>query len=608
MTGILSAFFGGNYGAKPNAPTVGTATVTGTTTATVTYTAPAFNGGVPITSYTATSSPGGITGTLSQAGSGTITVSGLTAGTAYTFSVTATNPIGTSASSGASNSITTYSVPANTVAPVVSGTATFGQTLSTTNGTWTGVPTPTYTYQWQRAGSNISGATGSTYQLVSADVGNAIRCVVTATNTAGSSSANSNATAAVVAAVPGAPQSVSASATGSTTATVSWSAPASNGGATITSYSIYWSGGSTSTGSTSVGITGLTASTSYTFTVYATNSAGTGSGAVSNSITTQQARGCQLYSTPGNYNWYVPAGVTNVSVVAVGAGSKFGGALAYVNSIPASNTSSGYFEVIVGAGAGGSYFPGEAGYSSFNQGGYYSTPGIRANGGREWNVNCRSATTLYNASGYSTSPVGNQGTYPGAGPGGGGGSYNSPASSYYAGGLQNAGEYGGGGGAGTSNYYKSSVNTYSPVTTIQANSGGAGGGGGSAIYGAYSSGSAGTTYFNPAGPVFTYFPMPGAGGGGAGYGGNARGNYSTVYSYYAYSGCTPNGGFPGGGAGTPAQGYILRCYYYCPCAGGCVPTASTSTFTSPFGYGGSGAVRIVWPGSSRQFPASDVAP
>jgi hypothetical protein len=287
MSGILSAYVGGSYGAKPGAPTIGTATATGLTTATVSYTAPAFNGGVPITSYTATSSPGGITGTLSTAGSGTITVSGLTTGTAYTFTVTATNSIGTSAPSAASNSITTYSVPVNTVAPAVTGTATFGQTLSTTTGTWTGNPASfSYAYQWQRSGSNIGSANSSTYTLVQADVGNTIRCVVTATNSGGSTAANSNSTATVAATVPGAPTSVTASATGSSTASVSWTAPASNGGANITQYNISWTGGSTTSATTSASITGLTASTSYTFTVTATNSAGTGSGGVSNSITT----------------------------------------------------------------------------------------------------------------------------------------------------------------------------------------------------------------------------------------------------------------------------------------------------------------------------------
>jgi hypothetical protein len=107
MSGIMLNVVGVTATSVPGAPTIGTATATGGTTATVAYTAPANNGGSVITSYTATSSPSGITGTLSQAGSGTITVTGLTANTAYTFTVTATNAVGTSAASAASNSITT---------------------------------------------------------------------------------------------------------------------------------------------------------------------------------------------------------------------------------------------------------------------------------------------------------------------------------------------------------------------------------------------------------------------------------------------------------------------------------------------------------------------
>lgn len=87
------------------------------------------------------------------------------------------------------------SAPVNTVAPVVSGSGVIGQTLTTTNGTWTGIPSPTYTYQWQRNGSPILGATSSTYLLVYADRGANVRCVVTATNVIGSASANSNAIA-----------------------------------------------------------------------------------------------------------------------------------------------------------------------------------------------------------------------------------------------------------------------------------------------------------------------------------------------------------------------------------------------------------------------------
>ena len=293
---------GGTYSTKPDAPTVGTATATSTTTATVAFTAPARDGGATITSYTATSSPGGVTGTLSQAGSGTITVSGLTTGTAYTFTVTATNSVGTSVASSASNSITTYLAPANTVAPVVSGTATRGQTLSSTTGTWSGVPTPTFGYQWQRAGSNIGGATSSTYTLVTDDVGNAIRCVVTATNAVSAVSANSNATAAVAAVVPGAPTIGTATATGPTAATVTFSAPADNGGATITSYTATSSpSGITGTlsqaGSGTITVSGLATGTAYTFTVTATNSAGTSAAsAASNSITP----GYQFFSWGNN--------------------------------------------------------------------------------------------------------------------------------------------------------------------------------------------------------------------------------------------------------------------------------------------------------------------
>ena len=87
----------------PLAPTIGTAAVASSTSATVAFTAP-DTGGSAITGYTATSTPGSITHT---GASSPITVSGLTPNTAYTFTVTATNAIGTGAASAASNSITT---------------------------------------------------------------------------------------------------------------------------------------------------------------------------------------------------------------------------------------------------------------------------------------------------------------------------------------------------------------------------------------------------------------------------------------------------------------------------------------------------------------------
>lgn len=87
--------------------------------------------------------------------------------------------------------------PVNLTAPVVSGGTSLGSVLTTTNGTWSGTLPFTYTYQWQRNGLPISGATSSTYTIVVADSAAAITCVVTATNAIGNASANSNAIAVI---------------------------------------------------------------------------------------------------------------------------------------------------------------------------------------------------------------------------------------------------------------------------------------------------------------------------------------------------------------------------------------------------------------------------
>jgi hypothetical protein len=87
---------------------------------------------------------------------------------------------------------TAFSAPANTVAPLVTGTADEDEVLSCTEGTWVGTGTISYTYQWQRGSSAISGATSSTYTVTLADRGFLISCVVTATDDLGDRSVSSN--------------------------------------------------------------------------------------------------------------------------------------------------------------------------------------------------------------------------------------------------------------------------------------------------------------------------------------------------------------------------------------------------------------------------------
>jgi len=98
LTGAQSGVY---HPIVPDAPTNPNASG-GNAQATVSFTQPT-NGGPPVSSYTVTSAPGGITATGNAS---PITVTGLTNGTAYTFTVTASNAIGDSPSSIASNSVT----------------------------------------------------------------------------------------------------------------------------------------------------------------------------------------------------------------------------------------------------------------------------------------------------------------------------------------------------------------------------------------------------------------------------------------------------------------------------------------------------------------------
>ena len=87
--------------AEPGVPTINSVTA-GPGSASISFSPPISNGGSQITSYTVTSDPDGITalGTTSP-----VTVAGLTAGTPYVFSITATNIGGTGLTSSPSKAV-----------------------------------------------------------------------------------------------------------------------------------------------------------------------------------------------------------------------------------------------------------------------------------------------------------------------------------------------------------------------------------------------------------------------------------------------------------------------------------------------------------------------
>lgn len=269
----------------PNAPTI-ISVFAGNQTATVNFNAPAVNGGSPVTSYTVTSNPAG--GTISGPAS-PLTVTGLTNGVAYTFTVTATNAVGTGAASTPTSSVTPATVPnAPTVGAVVAGNASVSVSFTPPafNG---GRPISAYTVTSNPG--NLTGV-GTTSPIIVAGLinGQAYTFSVTATNSIGVSLPSSaSASATPQATLPGAPTIGTAAVVGQTqVANVAFTPPASNGGSAITRYDVTSTpGGLTNFGAASpIAVSGLVYGVAYTFTVTATNIAGTGvASAASNSVT-----------------------------------------------------------------------------------------------------------------------------------------------------------------------------------------------------------------------------------------------------------------------------------------------------------------------------------
>jgi len=121
---------------------------------------------------------------------------------------TGTNADGSSQAASPASAVILADPPVNTTTPILTGTAQDGQPLGLNSGTWTGLATITYTYQWQitpdggATWTDIPGATATTYTPPAGSAGKQVRVVETGTNADGSSQAASPASAVILAKPP----------------------------------------------------------------------------------------------------------------------------------------------------------------------------------------------------------------------------------------------------------------------------------------------------------------------------------------------------------------------------------------------------------------------
>jgi titin len=313
---------------EPAAPTLTSATP-GNGQVVLSWSAPADDGGSPVTDYVIYEYPGSNTAATAtpvdthSAGT-TATVTGLENGESYTFTIEAVNSVGNGPASG-SLSATPVSVPGAPAAG--SATAGNGQvqiswSAPSTNG---GLPITGYVIN-EYVGRSTSGtlktiATGSTATsdtIAGLTNGQPYTFTVQAINSVGKSLASSS-LSATPATVPGVP-SLDPATPGDSQVQLSWSAPP-DGGAPITGYVINeYLGGSvsgtpttttTASPTTSDTITGLANGQQYTFTVQAINVAGPGSPAQSVTATPRTVPDAPvLTATPGGgevtLSWTAP--------------------------------------------------------------------------------------------------------------------------------------------------------------------------------------------------------------------------------------------------------------------------------------------------------------
>jgi len=525
---------------------------------------------------------------ISGATSSTYVIYGGYAGETLRCVVTATNAIGSNSATSASTSAV-MGGPFLMAAAVISGTARNGQTLSVSTGTWAGTTPITYTYQWAHSGTNISGATSSTYTLDATYVGETINCNVTATNIVSSATYNAGPTATVA---PLAPSNTSVP-TISGTQNVGSTLTTTNGiwNNTPSSYTYQWKrSGTNISGATSSTYTLVSADQSATITcaVTATNVTGsaTATSAATGSIGAQY--GQQAYTSAGTYTWTAPAGVTKVSVVAVGGGASGGYGSGPVNNYPGGGGGGGgglgyknnitvvpgnTYTVVVGAGGQRQIY-----YSSSTASqAAGATPRNGYSGGDSYFID---ATTVKGGGGAGpiTAGSGAGGGYVGDGGGAGGTGKDPGGNSFTGGGGGGAGGYTGAGGDGGNN-----------STVATAGSGGGGAGGNSySTWGGAGGGGVGLLGTGSNGAVSGTVSNGNTAGGGGGSGGSAGTKGDRGYPGGTYDGQWQVGG-GGGGYGGGGGGAITE-------YGG-----------EASGAGNGGAVRIIWDYTAtgtRAFPST----
>jgi hypothetical protein len=304
---------------NPGAPTSVSA-VGGNGQAVVSFTAPASNGGSTITSYTVTSSPGGFTAT---GGSSPITVTGLSNGTAYTFTVIATNGVGNSSASSASNSVT----PAGGLVPTAptNVSAVPGNTQATISFTGSSFGSPTsYTVTSSPGGFTATGA-GSPLTVTGLTNGTNYTFSVVATN--GSGNSNPAISNLVTSGAPLAPVLTTTFPT-VTDVTLSFT-QAGNSTPAVTNYKYSLNGGpftslSPADATSPVLIGGLSSNTAYSISLKATNVNGDSLASDPIAVTTYTVMNIQSFTTAGATTWTAPAGVTFIQYLIVGGGGGGG--------------------------------------------------------------------------------------------------------------------------------------------------------------------------------------------------------------------------------------------------------------------------------------------